>query len=230
MSLLSEHSVDPATPIPPLLRAAIIAAHFSVYVVSALNIWIFARRSAFYRDVVPLRSLPAIYWGFASFAIASSYEIAEHIGDDWHYVSQVSVLNGLFYTFITAGVGLIAMGLKRAWWSDLLAIACIVAVPIAYSLDDSKGLALQLPQLLAAALFVYHWFVVMRDWRVFFYPLLSNVVALGFGIALIATGNQALHIFVGLFSAIALLVLGYVAWDKPTRLATANRAESPADT
>ena len=204
----------------PVLTAAIVAAHLSVYAVSALNIWIFARHSEFYRTVLPLRSLPLIYWGFACFAIASSYEIAEHIGDNWIYVSQISALNRLFYTFITAGVGLIAMGLKKSLWSDVLAIACIMAVPLAYGVNDSKGPLLQVPQLIVAILFVYHWFVTMRDWRVFLYPLLSNGVALGFGIALIATGNQVLHIFVGLFSAIALLILGYVAWKKPFRFDT----------
>ena len=51
----------------------------------------------------------------------------------------------------------------------------------------------------------------MKDWRVFLYLLFSNVLALGFGIALIATGNQLLHVFVGPLSAIGLLVLGYVA-------------------
>ncbi|MGK7909035.1 MAG: hypothetical protein AB4040_17655 [Synechococcus sp.] len=201
----------------PLLTAAIVAAHLSVYGVSAINIWIFSHHSGFYRKVLPLRSLPAIYWGFSCFAIASSYEIAEHIGDRWIYINQVSALNCLFYTFITAGVGLIAMGLKKALWTDLLAISCIIVVPIAYWLDDSKGLPLQIPQMVVAAIFVYQWFVVMRDWRVFLYLLLSNGVALGFGIALIATGNQVLHIFVGLFSAIALLILGYVAWVKPAQ-------------
>ncbi len=202
-----------------VLTAAIVAAHLSVYPVSALNIWIFSRHSEFYRTVLPLRSLPLIYWGFACFAIASSYEIAEHIGDNWIYISQISALNRLFYTFITAGVGLIAMGLKKSLWSDVLAIACIVAVPLAYGVNNSKGAPLQVPQLIVAVLFVYHWFVTMRDWRVFLYPLLSNGVALGFGIALIATGNQVLHIFVGLFSAIALLILGYVAWEKPAKFA-----------
>ena len=202
----------------PLLTSAIIAVHLSVYGVTAFNIWIFSRHSEFYRTVLPLRSLPAIYCGFACFAIASSYEIAEHIGDHWIYVNQISHLNRLFYTFITAGVGLIAMGLRKRLWSDLLAISCIVAVPLAYGINDSKGLLLRIPQLTVAAIFVYHWFVVMRDWRVFLYPVLSNGVALGFGIALIATGNQVLHIFVGLFSAIALLILGYVTWTKPSKL------------
>jgi hypothetical protein len=55
----------------------------------------------------------------------------------------------------------------------------------------------------------------MRDWRVFLYLLFSNVLALGFGIALIVTGQQVFHLFVGPASAIALLILGYIAWVKP---------------
>ncbi|MFK8185216.1 MAG: hypothetical protein AB8B99_17730, partial [Phormidesmis sp.] len=65
--------------------------------------------------------------------------------------------------------------------------------------------------------FVYKWYVVMRDWRVFLYLLFSNVVALGFGIALIATGNQVFHLFIGPASGVALLILAYVAWVKPLR-------------
>ncbi|MEL6263194.1 MAG: hypothetical protein AAFR12_19220 [Cyanobacteria bacterium J06626_6] len=61
------------------------------------------------------------------------------------------------------------------------------------------------------------WYAVMKDWRVFLYLLFSNVLALGFGIALIATGNQVFHLFIGPLSAIALLILGYVAWVQPQR-------------
>ena len=89
-------------------------------------------------------------------------------------------------------------------------------MPFLYGLENSKT-AIQLPQLLAALIFVYKWYAVMRDWRVFLYLLFSNVLALGFGIALIATGNQVFHIFIGPLSAIALLILGYVAWIKPDR-------------
>ena len=196
------------------LKIAIALAHFSVYVVVALSIWIFSARSDFYRQTVRLRSLPSIYWGYACFAIATSYEVAEHIGDDWFYVSRLSSLNNLFYSFIVFGLGFIALGLKQNRWMDVLLVACMVATPILYGYGDSKT-AIQLPQLVTAVIFVYRWYAVMRDWRVFLYLLFSNVVALGFGIALIATGNQVFHLFIGPASAIALLILGYVAWKKP---------------
>ncbi|WP_293111495.1 hypothetical protein [Moorena sp. SIO4G3] len=57
----------------------------------------------------------------------------------------------------------------------------------------------------------------MRDWRVFLFPLFANLITVGFGIALIITGQQALHLFVGSPSAIGLLILGRVAWVKPKR-------------
>ena len=98
----------------PLLKFSIVAAHFSVYLVAAVNIWIFSRRSEFFTSVVKVRSLPLIYCGYASFAIGASYEIAEHIGDNWIYISQISSLNRLFYTFINAGVCLIALGLRKS--------------------------------------------------------------------------------------------------------------------
>ena len=195
---------------------AIIAAHFSVYIVAATNIWIFHRRSHFYQTVVKLRSLPLIYYGFCCLAIATTYEIAEHIGDRWIYVSQISSLNRLFYTFIVAGLSLIAMGLKKAWWSDILLVASTVGVMVTYGVNDSKS-AIQLFQLVAGGIFVYQWYITMRDWRVFLYFLFSNVLALASGIALIATGNQFWHIFIGPLSAIGLLILGYVAWVRPER-------------
>ena len=191
----------------PLLKLAIIAAHFSVYLVVAINVWIFSRRSNFFQTVVKLRSLPLIYCGLGCKAIAASYEISEHIGDNWFYVSQISDLNRLFYTFISAGTCLMALGLKKSRILDLLLIGSLVAVPLAYGVQGGKGF-MQAAQLIAAVIFVYNWWVVMRDWRVFLYLLLSNVVALGFGIALIITGQQVLHIFVGLSSAVGLLILG----------------------
>ena len=199
-----------------ILKLTIIAAHYSVYLVAALNIWIFSRRSEFFTSVVKLRSLPLIYWGFACFPIAASYEIAEHMGDNWFYVSQISSLNRLFYTFINAGMCLIALGLKKSRLSDILLIASLVAVPLAYGIQDSKGI-IQLVLLVPTVIFVSHWYVVMRDWRVFLYLLFSNIITLGFGIALIVTGYQVLHIFVGLSSAVALLILGLVAWEQPRR-------------
>ena len=196
------------------LKVALALAHFSVYVVVAGSIWIFSSRSEFYRRVVKLRSLPSIYWGYACFAIATSYEVAEHMGDDWFYVSRISGLNNLFYSFIVFGLGFIALGLKKNRFLDVLLVACMLITPILYGYEDSK-MAIQLPQLVTAVIFIYKWYVVMKDWRVFLYLLFSNVVALGFGIALIATGNQVFHLFIGPASAIALLILGYVAWVKP---------------
>lgn len=202
---------------PITLKVAIILAHFLTYVVSAINIWIFSRRSEFYKTVVKLRSLPLIYCGFACFSIAASYEIAEHIGDQWLYQSQISALNQLFYTFISAGLCLIALGLRKSRVLDVLLIASLIAVPLVYGVNDSKSL-MQMISLVPAVIFVYNWYIVMRDWRVFLYLLFSNVFALGFGIALIATENQIFHLFVGPTSAIALLILGYVAWIKPKRV------------
>ncbi|MBD1821221.1 hypothetical protein H6F51_01630 [Cyanobacteria bacterium FACHB-DQ100] len=199
------------------LKVAIIAAHFFIYLVAAINIWIFSQRSEFYRTVVKLRSLPLIYCGFACFAISTSYEIAEHIGDDWLYKSHISPLNHLFYTFTTAGICLIALGLRKSRLLDVLLIASLIAVPLSYGVNDSKSLML-LISLIPTIIFVYNWYVVMRDWRVFLFLLFSNVFALGFGVALIATGQQVLHLFVGPASAIGLLILGYVAWVKPKRL------------
>ena len=200
----------------PALKVAIALAHFSVYGVVALSIWIFSKRSDFYTHTVKLRSLPSIYWGYACFAIATSYEVAEHVGDDWFYVSKLSTLNNLFYSFIVFGLGFIALGLKKNKWLDGLLIVCMVVTPLLYGMGDSKS-AIQIPQLITAVIFIYRWYIVMKDWRVFLYLLFSNVLALGFGIALIATVNQAFHLFIGPSSAIALLFLGYVAWGRPQR-------------
>ncbi|MEL6603329.1 MAG: hypothetical protein AAFP20_08925 [Cyanobacteria bacterium J06614_10] len=198
------------------LKVAIALAHFSVYVVVAISIWIFSQRSDFYRQQVKLRSLPSIYWGYVCFAIATSYEVAEHINDQWIYVSQISGLNNLFYSFIVFGLGFIALGLKKDRLLDILLVASMVATPLLYGLNDSKS-TMQLSQLITAAIFIYKWYAVMKDWRVFLYLLFSNVFALGFGIALIATGNQVYHLFIGPLSAIALLILGYIAWVQPQK-------------
>ena len=198
------------------LELIIIVAHFSIYGVAALNIWIFHRRSDFFRNVVKLRSIPLIYCGFACAAIGASYEIAEHIGDNWIYVNHISELNRLFYTFISASICLIALGLKRSTLTDILLIACWVAVPILYGVGGGKDL-MQWPQRINLIIFIYHWYIVMRDWRVFLYPILSTGLALGLGIALIVTGNQIFHVFIGPVSGLGLLMLGYVAWVQPER-------------
>jgi len=200
------------------LKIALALAHFSVYIVVALSIWIFSQRSDFYTRTLKLRSLPSIYWGYVCFAVATSYEVAEHINDDWFYISQISGLNNLFYSFLVFGLGLISLGLRKNTWLDVLLIASMVATPILYGVNDAKT-AIQLPQLITAAIFVYKWYAVMKDWRVFLYLLFSNVVGLGFGIALIATGNQIFHLFIGPAGAVALLILGYVAWVQPQRYA-----------
>ena len=90
-------------------------------------------------------------------------------------------------------------------------------MPLTYGVNNSKSL-MQLISLIPAGIFVYNWYVVMRDWRVFLYLLFSNGLALASGIALIVTGRQVFHLFVGPMSAIALLILGYVTWVKPQRM------------
>ena len=199
-----------------LLQAAIIAAHFLVYPVVALSIWVFSHHQTFCSQVIRLRSLPCIYWGYACLAIASSYEVAEHIGDRWIYMSQISSLNQLFYSFINVGLGLIALGLKKNRWVDLLLIASLVLVPLLYGVNDSKSL-MQVAQLVTSVIFVYKWYAVMRDWRVLLYLLFSNGLAVAFGVALIVTGNQLFHVFIGPLSAIGLLVLAYLAWIQPQK-------------
>ncbi len=200
----------------PILQSVIIAAHVAVYPTVALCMWVFAHHSRFYRTVKRLRSLSCIYWGYACFAIAASYEIAEHIGDQWVYMSRISSLNQLFYSFITLGLGLIALGLRKSKVVDVALIASLVAVPLLYGVNGSK-VPMQWAQLVTAALFIYNWYRVMRDWRVFLYLILSNGLAIGFGIALIATGNQIFHVFIGPFNALGLLVLAYVAWIQPRK-------------
>ncbi|ERN43081.1 hypothetical protein KR51_00001420 [Rubidibacter lacunae KORDI 51-2] len=198
----------------PLLKFGIIAAHFSVYVVAAVSIWIFSRRSEFFTSILKVRSLPLIYFGYAAFAIGSSYEIAEHIGDNWIYISQISSLNRLFYTFVNAGVCSIALGLRKSRWLDILLIGSLIAVPLTYGIHNSKTI-MNFIQLISAIIFVWNWYIVMRDWRVFLYVVFANFMTFAFGIVLIITGNQVLHIFVGLSAAVALLILGYVAWVQP---------------
>ena len=201
------------------LKIGLALAHFSVYLVVAISIWIFSKRSDFYTHSLRLRSLPSIYWGYACFAVATSYEVAEHINDDWFYISQISGLNNLFYSFLVFGLGLIALGLKKNTLIDIVLVACMVATPILYGVNDSKT-AIQIPQFITAAIFVYKWYSVMKDWRVFLYLLFSNVISLGFGIALINTGNQIFHLFIGPAGSIALLILGYVAWVRPRYYST----------
>lgn len=201
---------------PQYFQWLLIAAHFSVYGVTAVSVWIFSYHSHFYKTVVKLRSLPFIYWGYSAIAIGSSYEIAEHISDNWIYVSRLSELNQLFYAFISGGVCLIALGLKRSRITDIVLIATIVLVPAVYGVQGSKGF-MQLAQIPGLIVFVMHWYQVMRDWRVFLYPLFANVAAIALGIALITTGNQIFHVLIGPVSAIGLLALGYVAWIKPSR-------------
>ncbi|MEL6224340.1 MAG: hypothetical protein AAFQ57_01220 [Cyanobacteria bacterium J06626_14] len=199
-----------------ILEWLVIAAHASVYVVCAINIWIFSHHSHFYETRLRLRSLPLIYLGFAAIAIGSTYEIAEHMGDNWIYVSRLSELNRLFYAFISGGLCLIALGLRRSRLTDALLIASLILVPLAYGVQGGKSI-MQFSQLPAAIIFVIHWYRVMRDWRVFLFPILANGITVAFGIALIVTGNQVFHLFVGSSSALGLLILGYVAWVKPNR-------------
>ncbi|MEO1209258.1 MAG: hypothetical protein AAFX78_06925 [Cyanobacteria bacterium J06638_20] len=200
----------------PALKIAIIAAHFFTYLAIAINIWIFSRRSDYFRTVNKVRSLPLIYCGFACFAIATSYEIAEHIGDDWFYESRISPLNHLFYLFIIAGICLIGLGLRKAKVTDFLFTASFIAVPLSYGFNDSKSL-MQMISLIPAFLFVYNWYAVMRDWRVFLYLLFSNVLTVAIGIALLVTDQQIFHVFIGPLASTALLILGYVAWVNPNR-------------
>lgn len=204
---------------PIALKLGIIAAHFLTYIAVATNIWILSWRSEYFQHVLKVRSLPLIYCGFASFGISTSYEIAEHIGDQWLYQNRISTLNHLFYIFIIVGVCLIGLGLRKSRPLDILLIASLVAAPLTYGVNDSKNL-MQMILLIPGFIFVYNWYKVTGDWRVFLYLLFANVLSVVAGIALIVTEQQFFHLLIGPLTSLALLILGYVAWVNPSRRAS----------
>ena len=202
---------------PQFLEWLIIAAHFLSFPVIALNIWTFYHHSHFYKTKLKLRSLPLIYLGFVCIGIGAGCEIVEHIGDNWFYVSRLSQLNLLFYLFVFGGSNLIALGLKRSRITDIILIASMILVPITYGAQGGKKI-MQFAQLPLSTIFLLNWYWVMRDWRVFLYPLFANIATVGFGIVLIVTGNQVFHVFIGPSSALGLLILAYVTWTKPIKM------------
>lgn len=199
-----------------ILKFTIIAMHFSIYIAASVVIWIFHQRLDYYTHVVRLRSMPLIYIGLACLMISTSFEIAEHAVDSWIYMSHISFANNMFFTFLNMGMILIALGLRKSTVTDILAPGIVVAIPIFYLVLANKPLVIVVMSI-STIIFVYHWYVVMGDWLVFLFPILSSGINLFFGYLLVTTGQQVFHAFVAGPSAISLLILGYVAWANPIR-------------
>eukprot|EP00210_Caulerpa_lentillifera_P006466 g6178.t1 len=132
--------------------------------------------------------------GFLMVAIAS--ETGWHVTQHWFYQNDFTMLNFMFYFFLTSATALWADGLVKedtkvtrlinACFALGLVAACVAYTTGAALSDDSYKAVIYVVLTLATATLTYRGYQILDDWRVIFYPVLSVGVNLYF-ISLLST-------------------------------------------
>ena len=144
-------------------------------------------------------------------AAGSAFEIAQNSIDKWYLTAETASANGvgfcdlLFYWFVTAGQGVMAIAIAgNTWWVAAIAIAAVVVFPVCY-LTQTAHFA---PLSIAGLLMVVTGYQAFGDPIIFLAIFMAGATQYFFG-ALLETGAQALH---GCTTAVASSGLWFFVW------------------
>ena len=131
------------------------------------------------------------------------FEMFDHTTTDWIYVNHSSLLNWLFYSFISIGLSSFTISVtknKSIVYINILIM--IVAIFSYWILGKSTTLLLQV---LISILLVSQWWKRFKDWIFFIYPITGVLLTTIFGILLSNSGEQIWHLFIGPSGTISAL-------------------------
>lgn len=188
MNLTPRERIGQEIDLPTPTAALVLLAHL-LALLSALPLIVAMEQNAEALGSV-FASRALIYAGVAVYTTGVAFECAQNTIDRWYLSTTYEAFcDGLFYSFMIAGFGLIAMGMTNTPWVWALAIVVSVAHPIFYV----AGSWVRFPLLTAALLLVdCAGFKVLGDPIVFTHTLLT-LAGLFFLALLMRTRAQWFH-------------------------------------
>lgn len=194
------------SPIPQgAFLGLLVLAHLQAVAVAAAIAWAASHHLPRLAQRLPPGAMALLSAGFACFSLAALAETLDHTTTRWLYVNHTSHWNGLFFTGLAAGIGLLAAALAR---SPRWRLAVLVLVPLSaagYALAG-KGPAIA-AQTLALLGMLHLWWRTFHDRRLWLYPLFTVGLTTTFGALLNSSGDQIWHLFIGPAGSLSLLLL-----------------------
>tara|TARA_B100000579_G_scaffold419457_1_gene418045 strand:- start:209 stop:790 length:582 start_codon:yes stop_codon:yes gene_type:complete len=142
-------------------------------------------------------------FAFISLGLASMFEMFDHTTTDWIYVNHTSLLNWLFYSFLTIGLSFFTISVTKKKSIIVLNIFLLITAIFSYWIVG-KSITLIL-QVLISILLISEWWKRFKDWVFFIYPITGVIFTTFFGILLSSSGEQIWHVFIGPSGTISVL-------------------------
>ena len=131
------------------------------------------------------------------------FEMFDHTTTDWIYVNHTSLLNWLFYSFLTIGLSFFTISVTKKKSIIVLNIFLFITAIFSYWIVG-KSITLIL-QVLISILLISEWWKRFKDWVFFIYPITGVIFTTFFGILLSSSGEQIWHIFIGPSGTVSVL-------------------------
>jgi hypothetical protein len=144
-------------------------------------------------------------------AAGSVFEVAQNTIDKWYLTPATASANGvglcdlLFYWFVTAGQGVMAIAIAGdAWWVNAIVLAAVLIFPVCYLTQTAQFAPMGIVGLLVAVT----GYQAFGDPIIYLSVFLAGVTMYFFSL-LLKTGAQSLH---GLTTATASSGLWFFVW------------------
>eukprot|EP00960_Hanusia_phi_P068154 766772-Hanusia_phi.AAC.5 len=136
----------------------------------------------------------------------------------WQFVLANHPLNGLYYSFRSLSLFLMAVSLK-IYWTDFALFLLVLSVPIFYASGEHFRLAVYLPQLPFAAILCVRFYKAFQDVRLVLVPLFLSFLHVALSCILFYTNSVILHLLRDLFSdVLGCILLSAVFWFIPATM------------
>ena len=142
-------------------------------------------------------------YAFISLGLASMFEMIDHTTTNWIYIDHSSILNCLFYSFLSIGLSLFTISVAKNKLIIATNILLIIAAIFSYFLFG-KSITL-LFQVFISIMLISEWWSRFNDWVFIIYPITGVLFTTYFGIVLSYSGEQIWHLFIGPSGTISVL-------------------------
>ena len=144
-----------------------------------------------------------IPFGFFSLGIASLFEMFDHTQTEWIYINHSSIFNWLFYSFLSLGLTLLSISVKKNKTQTYInLVICFLAIISYWFIGKPIALGFQV---LISIILIINWQKKFKDWLFIAYPIFGIFLTTFFGVKLSFTSNQFWHIFIGPSGSISVL-------------------------
>ena len=150
-----------------------------------------------------IKNLKLISWGFVSLGLASMFEMIDHTQTEWIYIDHSSLLNWLFYSFLSIGLTFLSIStIKNKYLILTNLLTCILAIVSYWIFGKSLTLVFQV---LISIFLIINWQRKFKDWIFIAYPIFGIFLTTILGIKLSLSANQIWHIFIGPSGTLSVL-------------------------